>query len=115
MNRDILQEIDYSKQEDKYIGELLRTKLDRIVTEKDVKECASEEVCDLMQRLFTNSWDPQLSIINSNLVFDKYDRPTMQLEIKISNCKTIEDIKKIRDKLSEVIRDTINVINDYGC
>lgn len=77
--------------------------------------CTSEEVCNTIQKLFTNSWDPELSIIASNLVFDKYDRPTMQLEIKISNCRTMEDVKKIKDKLSEAIRDAVNLINDYGC
>lgn len=114
MNRSDIPEIDYIKHEDKYVGEFLRTKLDRAATEKDIKECSSDQVCDLMQRLFSNSWDPELSLINSNLVFDKYDRPTMQLEIKISNCKTIEDIRKIRDRISQEIKDMINIINDYG-
>lgn len=106
--------IDYGTQKDKYVGEFLKTKLDRVTTEKDIKECASDEACTIISKLLSNNYDPELSIITSDLRFDKYDRPTLQLEIKMSNCKTLEQVKAVRSKLLKMIDDSVKYINDYG-
>lgn len=106
--------INYESIEDRFIGDFMKTKLHREITEKDIKECSSEYVCEVMTKLLSNDYDPELSIITSDLRFDKYDRPTIQVEIKMSNCKTIEQVTEVRKKLLQMIDDSVKYINDYG-
>lgn len=85
-----------------------------LLVDQEIPSCSNEKVCEFMANFLSNPYPIQVEVKVSNLILDKFDRPTLHFEVGMKNCEKLEHIEGVRKKLQEVLTEAVNLINDYG-